>query len=425
MIKSEHINRLLIYDISPTVREDEIYSVLRDICKGLTRISLFDTNTPKGVLSAGVCLCEFEDYLAARMGMFSIIQRHAEIRPILSPTFKVMWAEPLFDYFMEFGFCTKAVHIKNIGISLSTENLYSILQKYGTITRIRRYANHALVFFVKPSEARNFIESLNSKLELPTGMICKLALSRIKLKDQEHSEITQESASDQIQTLNLHEIDQNETMRLTQHLLYGSLSGSTLEPLLSKAKSILKRAAFNNSSTNKSAEHIAVQYETPQMVIDTSSLPSKRSPSEIEREEYKYKKPKPEIEPIASNPFMAKNYYDQRYAPIPKPTFGSTMPNIHTSQPVSSYSNSPTNPYQYRYQSPGNIGHETKPENFGRPVQTSNISGFKQVTAEAFARMSQQDQIKYVQQYCQVFKSSDPNILQALSRFGQAPAKHA
>lgn len=50
--------------------------------------------------------------------------------------------------------------------------------------------------------------------------------------------------------------------------------------------------------------------------------------------------------------------------------------------------------------------------------------GFQQVTAESYQKMSQQDQFKYLHQYIEMYKSSDPSLLQKFSRVQlQQPAK--
>ena len=57
-----------------------------------------------------------------------------------------------------------------------------------------------------------------------------------------------------------------------------------------------------------------------------------------------------------------------------------------------------------------------------RPV--AQQTAFRQVTADAFAKMSSDDQLNYVQQYIQIYKSTDPSLLQLLSRISsQQPAK--
>ena len=371
LISVEHINRLLLYDVSPAVREDEIYALLRDISKGLYGVTIFDANTPQGVLSAGVCLIEYEDYSSARAGMLSIIQRHAELRAVLSPTFKVMWAEPLFDYFAEFAQCTKALHVKHLPLAYPTEDLYKIFAKHGNVLKIRRYSDRALIYYSKPSEARGAYDVLTSELKLPTGAVCRLSLTQIKLKDSPQG--SSESVVE-VPTINLLEMDANETMGLTQQLLYGTIPAN--DPLLNKARAIVKRAAFSLAAQKEYAvpsQPPQPQYDNVPVVIDTTSLQGKR-PTDLEREDYQYKKLKPEpmVELSSSssaNPFIGttapttKSFYDQRYIGMVNKPMVSVPAMSHTTNTTSSslygsttsasmYGSSTAPAYQYRYTQP-------------------------------------------------------------------------
>ncbi len=446
VVGTEHINRLLIYDISPAVREDEIYGMLHDISKGLYGVTLFDTNTPQGILSAGVCLVEYDDYSSARSGMLAIIQRHTELRSVLSPEFKVMWAEPLFDYFAEFALCTRALQVKNLPVTYQFEDLHRAFAKYGSILKIRRYASHALIYYSKPSEARLAFESLAS-LELPSGVICKLSLARIKLKDTPSAESASPDHSpsaDKLYTVNLLELGSSETVGLTHFLLHGSLPEQDL--LMSKARTIIKRAAFAHASAHQpppaSKEYMPQEPRYDAVpVVDTTSLQGKRMVAEnMEREEssYTYKKPKPDsdVNPFTAQPAMA-HYYAPREMASPSPMSSHYMrpqpPMMPPPQPQPHMSSYPSYP-QYgagRYQPAYNHMTSEAPgkartwESVGySPASGMGHSGFRQSTMEMLAKMTQQEQIKYLQQCIQQNKLSDPSLLQFLSRLAlQQPAK--
>ena len=292
----EHINRLILYDISPIVSEEEVYSLLKDVSKGFCGITLFDTVTLHGVLSSGVCLIEYSNYSAARLGMLSIIQRHAELRGVLSPSFKVMWAEPLFDYSCEFALYSKAIEVKNIPLSCSSEKLCGIFKKFGTILKIRRYSTYSVVYFSKASEAKSAFESL-MEFELDNGITCKTSMAKITIEDL--TEDSPESSS-----VNMFDIGLNESMGLVQQMIYGS--DSTNEILLSKARDILKIEEYKLNS-----QHQQIPYDNVSASLDTPSFQGKRPP-EIERENFQYKKPKLEM-----NSFTGGNFYDQRHLQMP------------------------------------------------------------------------------------------------------------
>ena len=348
IVGTEHINRLLIYDISPVVREDEIYGVLREISKGLYGVTLFDTNTPQGILSAGVCLVEYDDYICARSAMLAIFQRHTELRAVLSPEFKVMWAEPLFDYFAEFALCTRALHVKNLPVSYPFEEFYRQFSKYGNILKIRRYSNNALIYYSKPSEARLAFESL-SEFELENGVICKLSLARIKLKDTNHSpELPPtEAITSKLSTLNLLELGPTESIGLTQLLMHGSLPDHDL--ILNKARSIVKRASFAHMAAHQAtpAQSVVQPKELPNYdivpVTDSISIQGKRL-AEIERDDvYSYKKPKQDLD---TNPFVTQaHYYGADQPHFMRPPSVPPAPPITQPSQHSVYTPS----YQHRY----------------------------------------------------------------------------
>lgn len=321
-IGSEHINRLLIYDISPAAKEDEIYGILRDISKGLFGVTLFDTNTPQGLLTAGVALVEYDDYLSARNAMLAIIQRRTELRAVLSPDFKIMWAEPLFDYFAEFALCTRALHIKNLPVSFPYSTLVRLFEKHGTIIKIRRYASHAFLYFSKPSEARKAFECFPD-IELSSGVICKLSLTRIKLKESNNimpplPQATNESntsllLAQQIPLTTFLELGPNENQGLTELLLRGSLPDYEL--LLNKSRSIVKHIAILQAHSSDNEQ-------------TNESLVGKRVNPNIPEEIINYKQPRIEQE---VNPLMYQqsNYHtEQTY--LPRPThFGDAMASLN------------------------------------------------------------------------------------------------
>lgn len=362
----EYINSLLLYDISPLVQEEEIYEVLRDISKGLCSITMFDTTTPHKVLSAGVCILEYDDHLTARHGMLSIIQRHAELRGVFSPSFKVIWAEPLFDYSSEFALHSRAIEIKNVSLSCTTEFLYNLLKKYGEIQKIRRYSMSCIVYFTKASEARAAYENL-MEIELDSGITCKVSMAKLHIE-----EITDQAPD--IKAVNLHDVNTTESMNLVQQLMYETSPIS--EMLLNKARSILKVEASKAASQQEQAIYDSISIST-----ETPIIAGKRPP-EIERSAYQYKKIK-----VEDGSFGAGGFYDQRYAGSP---------------PYNS------NPYQHRPNT-GLVRGMTPEVNWEqRRTSTAGVprsTGFTATTREAFDRMSQEDRNKYVQQYFQMITS--------------------
>lgn len=369
IISAEYINSLLLYDISPLVQEEEIYEVLRDISKGLCSITMFDTATPHKVLSAGVCLLEYDDYLTARHGMLSIIQRHAELRGVFSPSFKVIWAEPLFDYSSEFALHSRVIEIKNVSLSCTTEFLYNLFKKYGEIQKIRRYSTSCIIYFTKVSEARAAYENL-MEIELDSGITCKVSMAKLHIE-----EITEQTPD--IKAVNLHDVNAMESMNLVQQLMYETSPIS--EMLLNKARSILKVEASKAASQQEQA-----MYDNIPIPTEAPTIPGKRPP-EIERSTYQYKKIK-----VEDGGFGGGGFYDQRYAG-PPPIYNS-------------------NPYQYRPNT--GLVRSAPPEitaNWEQrrtpPAGVPRSTGFAVTTREAFDRMSKEDRIKYVQQYYQMINS--------------------
>lgn len=359
MIGMEYINSLLLYDISPLVQEEEIYEVLKDVSKGLCSITMFDTLTPHKVLSAGLCLIEYDDYFTARHGMLSIIQRHAELRGVLSPSFKVMWAEPLFDYAGEFALHSRAVEVKNVPLSLPTERLYDLFKRFGSVLKIRRYAGSGVVYFAKAGEAKAAHEEL-TEFALENGITCKVAMAKICI----------EEATEQVveaKTVNLHEVGSAESMALVQQLMY---ENSPISEMLSKARSVIKA-----EMSKAVVQQEQVMYESISAVADTS-LQGKRPP-EIERSTYQHKKSKPDD----------GSFVSPRYAGTP-PMYNSMT-------------------YQYRPTVSAVRGAVPEPAVSWEHRRTSPAprSGFTQITREAFERMAKEDKIKYVQQYYQMINS--------------------
>eukprot|EP00826_Nyctotherus_ovalis_P002937 TRINITY_DN10590_c0_g1_i1.p2 TRINITY_DN10590_c0_g1~~TRINITY_DN10590_c0_g1_i1.p2 ORF type:complete len:369 (+),score=98.18 TRINITY_DN10590_c0_g1_i1:248-1354(+) len=356
----EYINSLLLYDISPLVQEEEIYEVLKDVSKGLCSITMFDTLTPHKVLSAGLCLIEYDDYFTARHGMLSIIQRHAELRGTLSPNFKIMWAEPLFDYSGEFALHSRAVEIKNVPLSFSTERIYDIFKRFGNVLKIRRYAGSGVVYFAKAGEAKAAREEL-TEFELENGVTCKVTMAKTCIEEP-----TEQAA--EARSINLHEVGSTESMALVQQLMYENSPIS--EMLLNKARNIIKA-----EMSKAVIQQEQVMYESISAVAD-SSLQGKRPP-EIERSTYQHKKPKPDD----------GSFVSPRYAGTP-PAYNSAA-------------------YQYRPNVPAvrSVAPEPAVSWEHRRASAAPRSGFTQITREAFERMPKEDKIKYVQQYYQMINS--------------------
>jgi len=373
VIGIEYINSLLLYDISPLVQEEEIYSVLKDISKGLCNITMFDTITPHKVLSAGVCLIEYDDYFTARHGMFSIIQRHAELRTVLSPIFKIMWAEPLFDYSSEFALYSRAIEVKNVPLSCTTEYLHDLFKKYGDVLKIRRYSTCSIIYFSKASEAKEAYENL-MEFELSNGITCKVSMAKLYIE---------ESAEQSIDTFNIHEMNPDESMGLVQQLLYETTSIS--EMLSNKARNIIKMEASK----------VATQQEQPIYDInpvDTLTLQGKRPP-EIERGAYQYKKIK-----LEDSSFGGGGFYDQRYSP----SASTYEPRVHSSVPYQYRASAP--PVRNVVPEPGMNWEQRRLMNAGVP----RTAGFTRITREEFNRMPKEDRFKYVQQYVQMVNSRSP-----------------
>jgi hypothetical protein len=478
LVGAEHINRLVIYDISPAVREEEIYGILRDMTKGLYGVTLFDTNTPQGILSAGVCLVEYEDYVSARTAMVALIQRRIELRTILSTEFKVMWAEPLFDYFAEFALCTRVLHIKHLPLSQSFDGLLALFQKHGPIMKVRRYARHAFVFFASPAAARLAYES-NPEIELGSGVVCKLSLARIKLKETTSAEgLALEGLSDSAKasTLSLYELGAHESIGLMQHLLHGYLPDQ--DSLLTKARNITKRVSF---------AHMAPHSAVPSSGQSPASGPSPSSgpipgqgqglgpvsaptpgpglglrpgdpapmhirPNKRPYDSYAYDNidsKKLKQDPESPGPMsQAQTYQQDPYAysrqdmhePYRHPPMQSSQPQQQAYMRQQPYQYSyeqppyvPPTPYAVPPQGlPGPSAGTGMPPMMGRPYPprspgtgTGTGTGIGTPAGPAPGqKMLTPEQIRYLQQYIQMYKSNDPSVLQILSRLAsQPPAK--
>ena len=149
---------LIINNLPSIISEKDLFLLLNKLTPNLRRIIIADDTEICGkTLNLAVAI--YTNYEAAK-DAFEILTLNNKI---MQNTIQVAWKEPAYDIISELAMETKTIYIKNMSFSTSFERLKTLLSKYGTIVKIKKFADKAFVQYDSIKSAKKASEALQDK----------------------------------------------------------------------------------------------------------------------------------------------------------------------------------------------------------------------------------------------------------------------
>lgn len=157
---------IIISKLPEIVSEKDLFLILLRLTPGITKIELpEDSETHR---TYGIALVKYTDFDLAKAAL-EIFKSNPSI---YERKVSFCWKDPFQDFSFEISLETNAIYLKNISIGIFIEDLKSLMEKYGKIIRIKKYATKAYIEYAKREDALNALENLNDKTLL--GSIWKM-----------------------------------------------------------------------------------------------------------------------------------------------------------------------------------------------------------------------------------------------------------
>ena len=209
LLPESSMKSLILVNIPTVINEKDLFASLSPSCPNLKRIIIADDPDNYG-RTMNVAIAQFLDY----QGASNALARIRNGMTVVDSKIQASWNDPTCDVLAELALETRCIYIKNLSFNTSVETLKSLLEKFGRILKIRKFADRAFIEFESVSATKRVFEAMKERRV--DGMVWEIHPAR----QQDEERVT--DSKDKTLTFSKSTLDQNDQKTLFKFLYQGT-----------------------------------------------------------------------------------------------------------------------------------------------------------------------------------------------------------
>jgi len=149
---------LVVSNLPIVASEKDLFLILLRLTPGLKRIIIPENSEVPGRIM-GLIIANYISHDHALHALEAL----KKTNNIFQKKVNACWKEPFTDVLGELSLETRTLYIKNIGFNVTVEEIKSLLEEYGKISRITKFATKAFVEFDSMASAKKAMDSLHER----------------------------------------------------------------------------------------------------------------------------------------------------------------------------------------------------------------------------------------------------------------------
>ena len=152
------MKNLVVSNLPMVASEKDLFLILLRLTPGLKRIIVPENSEVPGRTLTII----IANYISHDHALYAL-EALKKTNNIFQKKVSACWKEPFTDVLGDISLETRTVYIKNIAFNVTVEEIKNIMEEYGKIKKISKFATKAFVEFDLISSAKKALESLNEK----------------------------------------------------------------------------------------------------------------------------------------------------------------------------------------------------------------------------------------------------------------------